>query len=385
MVRKARTGKLHSVDPAPSVLCSPSLTVHVQDAIQQWTNNPLFSPYYRQVGYLLANSPAAPEKAKRTLAQSLASISEHPAWAGKIKPIITRQDIRDVAPAFDGPMRWTGYFNSLAGYARAADALHATYAACCDLGVVFKLGDGVKSLVWNGDKCTGALTSTGVRYDADVVVLTLGASLAKLLPMVGPRVTAKAWSVVHVQLTPYEAGRLRGIPVTYARDLGYFFEPDTRTNLLKLSPSGAGITNYNHGSVSLPPQDSCYIPPHDEEAARRLLRETLPGIAERPFAHKKLCWVADTRDSDYIIDFVPGKQGLVIASGDSGHGFKMFPIVGSWIKALIEEGEQRESRWQWKADPEPEGEYDVSWRVGKVFDLGELGNTIFQDPGSKVR
>lgn len=266
-------------------------------------------------------------------------------------------------------MNWQGYFNQLAGYAHAADSLHATFAACCELGVSFKLGDGVDRLSWEGDSCVGVFTTSGKHYAADTVVVTVGASIASVVPSTSSQVTAKAWSVAHVQLTPPEAASLRGIPVTYARDLGFFFEPDPRTNLLKLCPSGAGITNYSGNSVSLPPKDCSYIPPHDEAAVRKLLSETLPKLADRPLVHKKTCWVADTGDSDYLIDLIPGKKGVVVATGDSGHGFKMLPIVGQWIKKVVEEGTQTESRWKWK--PGRASGEDVSWRVGTLFDLGD--------------
>lgn len=344
-------------------------TNKLYNAIKEWQENPLFAPYYHQVGYLLGNSSAAPEKAKKTLAKSLSSISKHPAWAGNIKPLNRREDIKAVAPAFDGPMEWKGYFNKLAGYAHAGDALHATYSACCERGVTFQLGDAVEKLLWEGDRCSGVVTASGKAYKADVVVVTLGASAARLIPSLAPQVTAKAWSVAHVQLTPAEAAQLRGIPVTYARDLGFFFEPDPRTHLLKMCPSGAGITNYNGSSVSLPPEDSSYIPEHDEQAMRKLLRETLPQLADRPFVHKKMCWVADTRDSDYLIDYVQGKEGVIVATGDSGHGFKMLPVVGTWIQKVIEEGRQSEDRWKWKNVTGAAG--DISWRTGVLYDLSE--------------
>ena len=284
-------------------------------------------------------------------------------------PLNSREDIRAIAPAFTGSMKWQGYYNHLAGYAHAGDALHATYSACCEKGVKFKLGDAVDELLWEGNRCVGAVTASSKSYEADVVVVTLGASVVRLIPRLAPQVTAKAWSVAHVQLTPSEAAKLRGIPVTYARDLGFFFEPDPRTHLLKICPSGAGITNYTGGSVSLPPQESSYIPAHDEEAMRKLLCETLPELAERPFVHKKMCWVADTQDSDYVIDYVQDKQGVIVATGDSGHGFKMLPIAGKWIKKVIEEGKQSESRWKWKTPTGTGG--DISWRTGKLYDLSE--------------
>ncbi|KAH8171926.1 FAD dependent oxidoreductase domain-containing protein [Sarocladium implicatum] len=337
-------------------------------AIKEWQENPLFAPYFHQVGYLLGNTPDAPEKAKKTLAKSLSSISKHPSWKGRITPIKTRDDIRAVAPALNGPMRFEGYFNRLAGYAHAGDALHALYAACCELGVQFILGDGVRELSWQGNRCIGAITASGRILQADTVVVTLGASVARIIPSLGDQVTAKAWSVAHVQLTTTEASNLRNIPVTYARDLGFFFEPDPRTKLLKMCPSGAGITNYERSNVSLPPADSTYIPEHDEEAMRKLLREALPGLANRPFVQKKMCWVADTSDSNYVIDFVPGRKGVIVATGDSGHGFKMLPLVGRWIQKVIEEQRQSEERWMWKR-PAP-GQEDISWRVGQLYDLG---------------
>lgn len=271
-------------------------------------------------------------------------------------------------------MEWQGYFNRLAGYAHAGDALHAVYSACCDRGVKFKLGDGVERLLWDSNRCTGAITTSGKSYSADIVVVTLGASAVRLIPSLAPQVTAKAWSVAHVQLKPSESAQIRGIPVTYARDLGFFFEPDPRTHLLKMCPSGAGITNYNGGDVSLPSENSSYIPTHDEHAMRKLLRETLPGLAERPFVHKKMCWVADTQDSDYIIDFVQGKKGVIVATGDSGHGFKMLPLVGRWIQRVIEEGKQSENRWKWKHVTETTK--DISWRTGVLYDLGKGEKTI---------
>ncbi|KAK8112387.1 FAD dependent oxidoreductase [Apiospora sp. TS-2023a] len=354
------------------------------EAMSEWKNAPLFAPYYHETGYLLANSAAAPEKAKKTLLKSLSSIQQHPAFRGKISAIETREDIRKVAPVFDGPMEWKGYFNRFAGYVHSADALTAVYSACCALGVKFHAGDAVKSLTYDATstpaaengRCTGAVTASGKTYTAALTVLTLGAALATVLPEVGRQVAANAWAVAHIQLTPEEAQKLRSIPVTYARDLGFFFEPDRRTNLLKLCPSGAGYTNFvssssDDKSVSVPPDFNDFITPADESKIRKLLRETLPGLAERPLINTHLCWCADTADSEYILDFVPGTGGnsLIVASGDSGHAFKMLPIVGKWIVELAWAGEQEKGRWRWKAGLDAGG--DVSWRIGRPVDLGD--------------
>ena len=343
-------------------------------ALDAWSNDPLFSPHFRKVGYLLGNSAAAPDKSRRSLAKSLASIESHPAFIDHIAPIATREEIRRVAPALDGLMDgWTGYFNAMAGYARAANALQALHEAVRGLGVDVKLGDTAVSLDFDrSGSCIGAVTESGQRYTADVTILTLGASLATLLPEIGGQITAKSWTISHVRLTKDEAERLKGIPVTYSRDLGFFMEPDPETRLLKLSTSGAGFTNFVDG-VSVPKEDNKFLPAGEEEAVRKILREHLPSLADRPLVECKICWCADTADSDYIIDFVPGKEGLVVATGDSGHAFKMLPLVGGWVRGLLEDGEQKVSKWKWKEQSATAGTTrDVSWRVGKVRGLSEI-------------
>ncbi|KAI1100538.1 FAD dependent oxidoreductase [Jackrogersella minutella] len=351
------------------------------EAFAAW-KSPLFAPYYHETGYLLCNSAAAPEKAKKSLQKSLESIRQHPSFKGRITPVVSRDDIHKVTPAFDGPMNWKGYFNSFAGYAHAADAMTALYSACIALGVTIHLNSAVAALTYSdsGDVCTGALTTGSKHYGASITILTLGASLGYILPQIKQQVIAKGTPVAHIQLTAEEAAQLRGIPVTYARDLGFFFEPDPRTNLLKICPSVAGYTNYDTSSgLSLPSDDNAFIPARDEAKIRRLLGETLPALADRPLVGRRVCWCADSADSEYVIDFVPGKKGLVVVTGDSAHAFKMLPTIGGWVKDLIEKGRQYSKRWQWKEGSDAAG-VDISWRVGKATDFKEVEDEIRRDP-----
>lgn len=316
--------------------------------------------------------------------KSFSSIEHHPSYpTGSFKAISSAGDIHSFAPQVEGPMKgWAGYFNKHAGYARAAEALTHAYYTCLSLGVVFETGDNGYAIrleysppsKTQESRCTGVQTASGKIQTADTTILALGAHIARLLPTIAPQITAKAWAVGHLQLTPSEATSLSGIPVINCRDLGFFFEPDLETGLLKLAAHGAGYTNYSPNGASVPPLQSSSnagIPTWDEQLLRRLIVETLPQFADRRLVKKFVCWCADTTDSEFIIDYVPGDEGLMVASGDSGHLFKMLPIAGKWVRHVIEATEQRRGRWKWKEVVEGDKE-DISWRVGTLKDLGDV-------------
>jgi sarcosine oxidase/L-pipecolate oxidase len=63
-------------------------------------------------------------------------------------------------------------------------------------------------------------------------------------------------------------------------------------------------------------------------------------------------------------------MGLLVVAGDSGHGFKMLPVAGTWVKKALEDGEQIIERWRWK--DKKSGSDNISWRVGKVKDIKEV-------------
>ncbi|KAJ5595535.1 uncharacterized protein N7459_001743 [Penicillium hispanicum] len=358
-------------------------------AIDAW-KTPLFAPHFHQTGFLHCISGAAPEKAVATLKRFQASAERHPQIKPHVVPVRSTDEVRQACWQLDGPIPgWNGYLNRFDGYAHSANALAAVYRATQAAGVRFFLGEqgAVDEIVYvstlEGRKCAGIRTKNGRFHPSALVIVAAGAGAGRLVPEIGQTVVAKSWSVAHVHLTDDEASALRGIPVTYARDLGFFFEPDPKTNLLKLCPMGGGYINTDPKTgVSHAPQslsESAFLPAEDEKRLRKLLAQTLPSLADRPFVNTSLCWFADTSDSDFIVDYMPNKaSSIILLSGDSGHGFKMFPIVGSFVTDLLEaqNNEQPIARWRWKHSGLDAGKGDwggdVSWRLGESKELSAI-------------
>ncbi|KKY35408.1 putative sarcosine oxidase [Diaporthe ampelina] len=364
----------------------PWYTDLTMEAAEAW-RKPLFAPYFHRVGFLHCASGKAEQKAVDTLNRFRGAAERHPGLSRFVVPLDSRRDIQDSAWQLEGSLPgWKGYLNRFDGYTHSADALRAVHRATSRAGVRFVLGraaGAVEEIVRDAGRqgrAAGVRTRDGRLHAAALVVVAAGAVASKLVPGAGGFVHAKSWAVAHVQLTPEEGAALRGIPVVYARDLGFFFEPDPATNLLKLCPMGAGIVNTDRATgVSLPPAQRSaslgFLPAGDEAKLRELLRQTLPALADRPFVQNSLCWFADTADSDFVVDYVPGSSGsVVLLSGDSGHGFKMFPIVGKWVTELLASPNgQANARWRWKEAPEG-GDWGsaVSWRVGTTTEFADI-------------
>lgn len=325
----------------------------------------------------------------QTLERFRASAESSKTLKPQVVTIKNGHDIRSEVPHLkSSPVPdWKGYLNKYDGYAHSANALASVYRELKARGVKFLLGqDGeVAEIIYKQKVAKGVKTVSGKQFSAHLVIVAAGAGVSHILPDIGTQVVAKSWSIAHVQLTDSEAAALRNLPVTYARDLGFMFEPDPQMNLLKLCPMGGGYINTNPSTgVSQPPgslRDSAFMPPGDEQKVRQLLTQTLPELADRPLVRKQLCWFADTADSDFIVDYVPGTNAsVVVLSGDSGHGFKMFPIVGEWVKDLLAAKHQRQDveRWRWKqprAAAGGAGTDDVSWRVGDVKEFAEIAQS----------
>ncbi|KAJ5774261.1 hypothetical protein N7457_009157 [Penicillium paradoxum] len=354
-------------------------------AIAAW-KTPLFAPYFHQTGFLHCVSGEAPQKAIDTLNRFRASAEGNNQIKPHVVPLNSQDDIRQACWQLEGPLTgWNGYLNRFDGYAHSGNALAGIYRAAQAAGVRFYLGErgAVDEIVYvstlHGKKSSGVRTKEGKLHPSSLVIVAAGGAVGRLVPEIGKKVVAKSWSVAHVHLTDEETSALRGIPVTYARDLGFLFEPDPQTNLLKICPMGGGYINTDpETGVSHAPgtlEESAFVPEHDEKQMRKLLAQTLPALANRPLVKKSLCWFADTDDSDFIIDFVPGtSSSVVLLSGDSGHGFKMFPIFGSWVAGFLQAGRQSEARWRWKHDSNKEGNWggDVSWRIGESKELSVI-------------
>ena len=76
--------------------------------------------------------------------------------------------------------------------------------------------------------------------------------------------------------------------------------------------------------------------PEEHESLRKFLSYTFPALADAPIVYSRICMYCDTHDGHFWIARDPERQGLVIAAGDCGHGFKFAPVLGKMIADAVE-------------------------------------------------
>nr|MBA2354926.1 FAD-dependent oxidoreductase [Acidobacteriota bacterium] len=73
-------------------------------------------------------------------------------------------------------------------------------------------------------------------------------------------------------------------------------------------------------------------------AARTLLRERFPALADAPLLGSEVCQYEVTSDSHFLIDRHPGAANVWLVGGGSGHGYKMGPALGEYVSTLLLQG-----------------------------------------------
>lgn len=270
-----------------------------------------------------------------------AMAEKDPSLQGKLKLLPNIEAIRDAVGTGHVNSGVWGYQNLNSGWADADRSMQWLLRKVKETGRVKFVSGTAASLNRDGKKITGVKLSDGRQLSADLVVLATGAWTGGLVDLAG-RAAATAQVLAYLDITDEEQAALAEMPVYLNFGSGLFIIPPAN-NVLKVArheygylnpttnatPLRSGTSSDAPYTVSLPPGDVAEafqdIPQESKEALRSALRDMvpIPAIHDRPFTSTRVCWYTDTKSGDFIIDYHPEWEGLFLATGGSGHGFKV--------------------------------------------------------------
>jgi glycine/D-amino acid oxidase-like deaminating enzyme len=235
-------------------------------------------------------------------------------------------------PAWNPELYQDGVLELEAGYAESGRVIAKLIERAKSLGIELREGVRFSRLDEGDDRVNGIVLSDGQRVAGDFVVMAVGAWTPYLLPFAKNFFRTTGQPVFH--LKPRQPGLFASerFPV-FGADItttGYYGFPINRDGVVK-------VANHGPGREMSPESTKRAVTPEDKKNLREFLSSTFPALADAPIVYTRVCMYCDTHDGHFWIAPDPDREGLVIAAGDCGHGFKFAPVLGEIIADAVEE------------------------------------------------
>ncbi|EXJ83397.1 hypothetical protein A1O1_07019 [Capronia coronata CBS 617.96] len=222
---------------------------------------------------------------------------------------------------------------------------------------------------------TGIRTLDGKSHYSSFTIMACGGWTPALLPELDSVCEATAGSVVIMKLPDHLARRYS--PHTFpswtynirdGAEGGLYGFAATDDGYMKIGYRGTKYTNpkLQHDgrerSVPVtrytdPERITDEVPAQAIKVVKRFIADFLPDLPANGVGIDltRLCWYTDSWDNHFVIDHVPGRRGVFVATAGSGHAFKFLPNIGAWVVDVLEgKGLERQlvKSWKWRTRPE---------------------------------
>ena len=295
-------------------------TALAERAIDGWRRwNRDLAPLYHETGVaFLRRSPMRPGTLEHD-SYDVVSRRGHPI------ELLDAREIRRRFPAWgDG---WTsGTFNPVGGFVESGNVVSRLVALARQEGV---------------EPIEGRFTPDA---KADQIVCALGAWTPHVLPHLAGEFRSTGHPVFH--LKPRDPAPFRaGVFPVFCADISstgwYGFPVHPDVGLIKIARHGPGRQMH-------PESPQRTVTTEEITAMRAFVRDTFPQLADAELVSTRVCLYCDSPDGHFWIARDPERPNLVVAAGDSGHGFKFAPVLGELVADVVE-GRNNSPKFRWRA------------------------------------
>src|SRR5438552_14799552 len=181
------------------------------------------------------------------------------------------------------------------------------------------------------DRIKGIVLEDGEKIAATAVVMAVGAWTPYALPFTRNYLRASGQPVFHLKPKQPELFTPERFPI-FGADIsttGYYGFPLNRDGVVK-------VANHGAGREMSPESVQRVVTTEEENNLREFLSWTFPALMDAPIVYTRICLYCDTHDGHFWIAPDPDRPGLIVATGDNGHGFKFAPVLGEIIADATE-------------------------------------------------
>jgi sarcosine oxidase, subunit beta len=244
--------------------------------------------------------------------------------------VITPQDLRALQPFAQVDDLAVAAYEPDSGYADPQATATAFLQQAQRQGATLREGVTVRAIRTSGGRVVGVDTPDGP-FDAPTVVVMAGPWSDRLLRTVGidfPLTLQRAQIAFYHRPPPLAEGHM----VFIDGALGTYFRPHAE---------GLTLVGVGRWQPEPPPDPDHYNEANDPDfipAAKAKAARRIPGLQQAEYKRGHAGIYDVSPDSRAILDRAPGIEGLYMAAGFSGTGFKISPAVGACMAELITQG-----------------------------------------------
>jgi len=249
-------------------------------------------------------------------------------------------------PAWNPELYRDGILELAAGHVESSRVVGILSERAKSVGVGLREGAKFSELDEGDDRVKGIVLDDGQRISGDIVVMAVGAWTPYVLPFTQKFFRATGQPVFHLKPRQPDLFASQRFPV-FGADIsttGYYGFPVSREGVVK-------IANHGPGREMSPESTERVVTSEEEKNLREFLSSTFPALADAPIVYSRVCMYCDTDDGHFWIAPDPERRGLIVATGDSGHGFKFAPVLGEIIADAVEgKSNPLLQKFRWRPD-----------------------------------
>jgi glycine/D-amino acid oxidase-like deaminating enzyme len=324
-------------------------TALAERAIEGWQrwNQDFGVRLYHETGLLLLRrTPLAPGTLEQDSFDVLSRRGHRP-------EVLDARAVRTRFPCWNADQYAHGTYNNEGGFVESGRVMGRLIEQAGKLGVNLREGVSFGELLRrppDAGRVGGIVSTEGERFEADQVVLALGAWTPHALPSIAAEFRSTGHPVFHLAPTDPDAFRPERFPVFCAdiQATGYYgFPVHPVSGVVKIGRHGAGRRMH-------PESEDRSVTAEEIDDLRSFLAATFPRLRDAPIVSTRICLYCDSWDGHFWIARDPGRPGLVLATGDSGHAFKFAPMLGPLVADVVEDrGDPIQARFRWRPGLRP--------------------------------
>lgn len=245
---------------------------------------------------------------------------------------------KELFPQFKVPADFEVIFEPNAGFLTPERAILLFVQQAIAKGADIRTRERVKGWKQEGGKIK--VESSSGTFTCDKLIITAGGWASKVIPNFKPALKVTKQMLAWVAPKNWEMFSLGKFPCWILEDpeLGSYYgfpilPPDKFGG-----PIGLKLAHHFPGEVSDPDKVNRNVTAGTEDDIRNMLKKYMPE-ADHSILSLKSCLYTNTKDEDFIIDYLPqfNKQ-VTIACGFSGHGFKFASVIGEILTDMAMKG-----------------------------------------------